>query len=265
MVGGVFFEHGHRMAAGLVGFLTVVLAVWTQAREDRRELRILGWVALSGVVAQGLLGGLTVVLLLPTVVSVAHACLAQLFFCSVIAYAYVASREWVEAGAVEAPGVKGAAYFVTGAAFLQLLIGAFMRHLDERSWAAPTTLPIPDFPLSLGRVVPPLDTVPIAAHFAHRVWALVVLGGVVYLVDRGRRSGDRRLVGPALLALGAVLAQIGLGAATVLTARSVLPTTAHVMVGALILGTSFFLSLRASRLVPTEAQERLPEADPVGT
>src|SRR5512140_1681351 len=77
MVGGVFFEHGHRMAATFVGMLTTVLAVWTARRETRAGVRRLAWAALLAVIAQGLLGGLTVKFLLPAPVSVAHACLAQ--------------------------------------------------------------------------------------------------------------------------------------------------------------------------------------------
>jgi cytochrome c oxidase assembly protein subunit 15 len=96
MVGGVFYEHGHRMAAATVGLLTLVLAVWTTVDERRRGVRGLAWGALGAVVAQGLLGGLTVLYLLPPAVSVLHACLAQTFFCLIIALAYTTSREWRE-------------------------------------------------------------------------------------------------------------------------------------------------------------------------
>src|SRR5688572_615520 len=104
MVGGVFYEHGHRMAATAVGFLTLVLAIWTARAEPRRGVRRLAWAALAAVITQGVLGGLTVIYLLPTPVSVAHACLAQLFFCTMIALATVTSREWI---AVEAADWQG--------------------------------------------------------------------------------------------------------------------------------------------------------------
>ena len=81
MVGGIRFEHTHRLIASGVGMLTVVLAIWLARREPRRWVRRLGYFALGAVVAQGLLGGLTVLLFLPPAVSVAHACLAQTFFC----------------------------------------------------------------------------------------------------------------------------------------------------------------------------------------
>jgi cytochrome c oxidase assembly protein subunit 15 len=267
MVGGVFFEHGHRMAAGLVGLLTLVLALWTQFREGRRHVRILAWGAFLAVVAQGLLGGLTVLFLLPTSVSVAHACLAQAFFCAVIAYAFVTSPEWLESGEpLLRPLFRGTALFVAVAAYGQLIMGAIMRHLDERSWAAATTLPIPDFPLSLGRIVPPLDTFPVAIHFAHRLGALVVFGGTLVLLRACRKTGDPRFERPALGLVLLVLVQIALGGATVLTGRGVLPTTAHVLTGALILGTAFLLTLRAYLHTRGEPKgfPALSRPDPIG-
>ena len=79
MVGGIFYEHGHRMIASAVGFLTIIQAVWLQMREPRKFVRILGWTALAAVIVQGILGGLTVIFLLPTAVSVSHAALAEIF------------------------------------------------------------------------------------------------------------------------------------------------------------------------------------------
>src|ERR1044071_8876747 len=82
MVGNVFWEHGHRMVATTVGILVIILNIWLWRREERAWVRKLGLVALCAVIAQGLLGGLTVVLMLPLAVSSAHATLAQLFFCT---------------------------------------------------------------------------------------------------------------------------------------------------------------------------------------
>ncbi|HXH28595.1 MAG TPA: COX15/CtaA family protein, partial [Candidatus Polarisedimenticolia bacterium] len=87
MRGGVLFEHGHRMVAASVGLLTIVLALWFQRRERRSWVRRLAWTALGLVIAQGILGGITVLLRLPASVSVAHACLAQAFFCVVVTLA----------------------------------------------------------------------------------------------------------------------------------------------------------------------------------
>src|SRR5881392_3066571 len=78
MVGGIFYEHGHRMIAATVGFLVVIQALWLSAGEPKRFVRLLGWSSLGAVIAQGLLGGLTVKLFLPHAVSIAHAGLAEI-------------------------------------------------------------------------------------------------------------------------------------------------------------------------------------------
>lgn len=256
MVGGIFYEHGHRMVAALVGLLTLVLAVWSAVSENRPGVRRLAWAALGAVALQGVLGGLTVLLLLPTSVSVAHACLAQTFFCILIALAYATSREWLEADrATPSPGgVLPCALLATAVVYLQLLVGAVMRHIGAG-------LAIPDFPLAFGRLVPPLGNRLVAVHFAHRVGALVVLGVVTLLFVRCLRSADRRFTRPAGAALALVVVQIGLGALTVLSSRAVVPATAHVATGAAILGTCWFLALRALRY---RAGGRLAAAAPAG-
>jgi heme a synthase len=243
MVGGVFYEHGHRMAATAVGFLTLVLAFWTARAESRRPVRRLAWGALAAVVTQGVLGGLTVIYLLPTPISVAHACLAQVFFCIVIAIATTTSREWIEgAPSEDVSGVRSAAAAATAAVFVQLFLGAVMRHIGAG-------LAIPDFPTSFGRWLPPLDSLPVAVHFAHRLGALMVLALVVRLVVAARRAEDRRFRRPATLLLALVLAQVSLGAATVLTGKAVTPTTTHVAIGAAVLGYCWWLALRSLRLL----------------
>ncbi|PYQ52478.1 MAG: hypothetical protein DMF78_11160, partial [Acidobacteria bacterium] len=211
MVGGIFYEHGHRMVASAVGFITLVLAVWTARVERRRGMRWLAWGALAAVVAQGILGGLTVKFLLPTPVSVAHACLAQTFFCLTIALAYAGSREWLESvpAGDDVRGVRSAATLATGVVFVQLLLGALMRHMMRNSGAE---LAVPDFPRMFGRWLPPLDafeSAPVAVHLAHRAGALVVLVVVARLSWRAGRAGDARLVRPALLAAALVVVQIG--------------------------------------------------------
>src|SRR6478609_3888692 len=80
-VGGILYEHSHRLIASTVGFLTIVLAVWLWREERRRWMKRLGGAALGAVVAQGLLGGLTVLFYLPAAISIAHAALAEIFFC----------------------------------------------------------------------------------------------------------------------------------------------------------------------------------------
>src|SRR5437763_7606017 len=93
-VGGIFYEHTHRIVASFVGFLTIVLTIWTFLGEKRVWLRWLSAAALGAVILQGVLGGLTVLFLLPAPISTLHACLAQTFFCLVIAVAVCTSPQW---------------------------------------------------------------------------------------------------------------------------------------------------------------------------
>jgi cytochrome c oxidase assembly protein subunit 15 len=256
MVGGIFYEHGHRMVATAVGLLSIGLAVWLSRREPRAWVRRLGWAALGAVVAQGVLGGLTVLFLLPTAVSVAHACLAQTFFCLVVTIAVVTSPRWREGRPAEPTAVFRIGAWTTAAVWIQLLIGAVMRH-DKAGLA------IPDFPLALGRVIPPLSSFPVAIHFAHRAWALVVAGGVVACLVaalRARRAGLVR-AGIVLASLAAV--QIALGAATVLTRKSVPIATAHVATGALLLVTALAFTL-GTRRFPGASRAGLLEPVPAG-
>ncbi|HSD09773.1 MAG TPA: COX15/CtaA family protein, partial [Candidatus Binatia bacterium] len=234
MVGGVRYEHGHRMVATAVGILTVILAIWLARREPRRWVRRLGYLALAAVVAQGVLGGITVLFLLPTGISVAHACLAQTFFSLVTVIAVVTSPRW-EAGAGREPVTRLSA-LAGSATFLQLLIGAVMRHTKAG-------LAIPDFPLSLGRVVPRLDSFPVTIAFVHRAWALVVAALVAVTLAAALRSGRRGLRRTAIALAILVIVQIALGATTVLSRKSVAVTTAHVATGALLLGTSVALAV----------------------
>ncbi len=261
MVGGIFYEHSHRMVASLVGFLTLVLAVWTARSEKRGGVRRLAWAASAVVIVQGGLGGLTVIYLLPTPVSVAHACLAQTFFCLVIALAYSTSREWLAstAPAIDASGVRAAALAATVFVYVQLVIGAVMRHVGAG-------LAIPDFPLSFGHLVPPVASAPVLVHFAHRIGAVAVLLAVSFFFVRARRAGDPRFVRLASAVLGLVIVQIALGAATVLTTKAVTPTTLHVATGAAILGGCWLATLRSFRLLrplPSAATREAPAAQPV--
>ena len=243
-VGGIRFEHSHRLIASLVGLLTIALAIWIQRREDRRWVRRLGWAALGLVVAQGLLGGLTVLLFLPTAVSVAHACVAQTFFCVAVTIAIVTSPRFRDraprsfSATFAANPLARLAAWATGLVYLQLLIGAVMRHLKAG-------LAIPDFPLALGRLVPPLDAFPVAIHFVHRANAVAIAAVVGVLVAKAVRSRRPGLARLAVVLAALVTLQIGLGAATVLSRKDVLVTTAHVACGALVLGTSLSFGIGA--------------------
>src|SRR5580692_10041908 len=104
MVGGIFYEHGHRMIATLVGTLSIVLAAWLWRVETRRWVRWLGVAAVGAVIAQGILGGITVLFFLPAPISAAHATLAQLFFSTVVSIAFFTSAWWQQ----QRPAVRDA-------------------------------------------------------------------------------------------------------------------------------------------------------------
>src|SRR5262245_4296241 len=149
MVGGILYEHGHRMIASTVGFLTIILAAWTWRVEPRRWVRWLGVAALGAVILQGLLGGLTVLFFLPAPISIGHAGLAQLFFCITLSLALFTSPGWrATVDPVDDPTLRRIALTTTAMIYCQIVLGAAMRHLG----AGPA---IPDFPLAFGHVVPP--------------------------------------------------------------------------------------------------------------
>jgi heme a synthase len=259
LVGGIFYEHLHRMIASFVGLLTLILAIWTARVEPRVGVRRLAWVALGAVCVQGILGGITVRYFTPLPVSAAHACLAQTFLCLVVALTYATSREWTAAAPAraDATGLRAATAIVTAAVFVQLVLGAIMRHVDRGQGA----LAIPDFPLALGRIIPPLGDPRVAIHFAHRTWAVVVVGLIVNLAIRAFGTGIARFRRPSLGLLALVVVQVALGATTVLTAKAVYPTTAHVATGAAVLALSFFLTLSAFRLLRASAAEADERSD----
>lgn len=135
MVGGVFYEHGHRMVATLVGLLTIGLAVCLWRADERPWMRNLGWAALAMVIAQGVLGGLTVKFLLPKSVSISHASLAQLFFCTTVGLALFTSRWWKEDAAAApavldstTPRLRTLTALLFAGTFIQLVLGAAFRH-----------------------------------------------------------------------------------------------------------------------------------------
>lgn len=245
MVGGIFYEHGHRLIASGVGLLTIVLALWIWKAEPRGWMRILGFTALAAVCLQGLLGGITVLYFLPTAVSTAHAGLAQIFFCLTVAIALFTSRGWTRPSGelVDDPRLRLVASATTAAIYLQIVVGATMRHSGAG-------LAIPDFPLVFGGLVPPAWTPQIAVHYAHRVGALIVTfaiaatAGHVWYHHRNRRELRR----PATVLVGLVLTQVTLGAFVIWSEKQVAINTAHVVVGALTLATSLVLALRSHQV-----------------
>jgi len=242
MVGGVQYEHGHRMVAQFVGFLTIVLAVWTWRADARGWMRRLGLAALTLVIVQGILGGITVLYYLPPAVSTAHATLAQTFFSTVVLMALFTSREWRESQTrmildVRRPRLQALTRATTAAIFLQLILGAAFRHSGLKL--------LPHLLLAAG------------------VTVLVLWTVTRVLADYGN---VRPLRQPAKLLLALLVTQLGLGFGAYLTRvewgqdapqpmmSMVVTTVAHVAVGALVLATSVVLLAQARRHLITEAQ-----------
>jgi cytochrome c oxidase assembly protein subunit 15 len=132
MVGGIRYEFTHRVIATCVGLLTIGLAARLWKVEKRSWMRWLGLAALGGVIAQGILGGMTVRMFQPPPVSAAHATLAQLFFSTVVAIAIFTSSWWtgnrVEIDDSGSPRVRTLVVLTVVAVFLQLILGAAFRH-----------------------------------------------------------------------------------------------------------------------------------------
>ncbi len=237
MVGGIFYEHGHRIVAATVGLLTVIQAIWLQRRARKRILRILGWCAVGAVIAQGLLGGLTVIFLLPPAISIAHAGLAEIFLCLNVSIALVASRWFDDVRAME----KGDAAIAGTTAlvilvYAQILVGALMRHLHAG-------LAIPTFPMPL---IPASTSLTVMVNFAHRVGAIIVAAAIIAIFIRLLRFEPKHpLRQVATLLLTVIPLQIMLGAYTVWSAKQPVITSLHVVFGALTLALSLILAITA--------------------
>jgi len=261
MVGGIFYEHGHRLIASMVGFMTIILVVWTWLVDPRRWMRRLGAIALVTVIMQGTLGGITVLYYLPAPISIAHAGLAEIFFCLTVSIALFTSSGWL-AGYSDAGRQNSAAHkdltlsrlavTTTVLIYLQILVGAAMRHTDAG-------LAIPDFPLAFGHLIPPSWSWKIGVHFTHRVGALfvvfAVLATALHVLVHHRTK--KELIQPAGCLILLVIVQFTLGALTVLSGKHVGVNTSHLGVGALLFVTSVVLTLRINhtRLTMTSTQE----------
>jgi heme a synthase len=245
MVGGIFYEHGHRLIASVVGMLTIGLVVFLWKVETRAWVRRLGWLALAAVILQGALGGLTVLLRLPDIVSISHAGLAQIFFCLTITIALVTSAGWRRSSVtpVNDAGLRRRAVALTVLVYAQILVGATMRHTGGG-------LAIPDFPLSYGHLIPPFWTPGIALHFAHRLGAVAVATLAAFNVIRILRRHQSRpeLTRPGYGLLAIIAAQITLGAYVVISGKQPVINTLHVATGAMVLATSLVVTLRTFRI-----------------
>jgi cytochrome c oxidase assembly protein subunit 15 len=239
-VANIFYEHVHRLVASSVGVLTILLVIGLWVTSQPRWLRWVGVATLGAVIAQGTLGGLTVLFLLPPAVSTAHAALAEIFFCLTVSIALFTSPSWNAPSApIDDQRLRRLATVTTALIFCQILVGATMRHTGAG-------LAIPDFPLMFGHLVPDHWSAGIAIHFAHRIGAgLVAIAAVATAVAIRRQYGDRaELASPALLLLLLVLVQVSLGASVVVSRLNPRVNSLHVVVGALVLTTSLVITLR---------------------
>src|SRR5579859_1291482 len=235
MVGGIMYEHGHRMIATLVGILTIILAIWTWRKESRSWVRNLAWAALGLVVAQGVLGGVTVKFFLPPPVSSAHATLAELFFITIIGIAVFTSRWWLsdlpQLDDPRTPSLRTLAVWTSVLILLQIVLGAAFRH-------------------NAFGIIP------------HIIGAIIVTAMVFWTVlavsRRFRAVKDLRRAARYLeILLGLQLGLGGVAYWAVLAARDAVQptpmyvslTVAHVAVGALTFASSVILMLACYRIL----------------
>lgn len=224
MVGGIRYEHTHRLIAGVVALMILALAVWLRRVETRRWVRRLGLAALLAVIAQAVLGGLTVLWLLPPTVSVAHACLGQGVFVLVACVMLATSAKWsrLEAASVSdlnRPSLRLLSVMLTELVFLQLVLGALLRHAG--------TMLIP-----------------------HVLVALAVVGITVMTLRRAARTpqlpdSPRKL---AVMVMVFVGLQVVLGPAALFSRDRALLTTAHQVLGALVLAHAALLAMVLARV-----------------
>ena len=250
MVGGVRFEHSHRMLAEFVGLLTIILAFWTWRTERRVWMKRLGVAALGTVIAQGILGGVTVLKFLPAAVSSFHAALAQTFFCITVCLALFSGRSFVEEvprlkPETQRPSLITLTMLSVLALYVQLFLGAMFRH-KGMSWGP---------------------------HVLHAAVVAILLTGTAVraLSWYSEIEAVRR---PAVMMLGLMVGQLCLGFLAFMTrvmwARNavqpelpmVISTVAHVAVGSLLLATTVILAIQAWRHVPVAFEERVPRGQP---
>lgn len=229
MVGNIFWEHGHRMIAGCTGIFMFILAVWSQIQERRSWFKKLAWASMGAVFLQALLGGLTVLLLLPAAVSIFHACLAQTFYCLTVFMAYAQSPLFEQPLLCEEsfrPKLKRLSLITLIMVFIQLILGATERHTHH------------------------------AIH-AHVGFAILVLIHLYLMVNLElHQAGNDPLIPRIAMALAVLgLVQLTLGIGSVIQTRflhlgytptmdRVLFTAAHQTTGAIILALNFLNVLR---------------------
>jgi cytochrome c oxidase assembly protein subunit 15 len=275
-IGGILYEHTHRLMASFVGFCAIALTIVAWKTEERRWVRWLATSVLGMVIFQGVLGGLRVVLV-KLDLAIMHACVAQAFFCLAALVCVVTSRWWRKARDLSESSARVLSLAIACViiVYSQLIVGAVMRHNQAG-------LAIPDLPWAYGKLLPPTNSGELAAdnqqllhmidsganprdrdlprgvsmfqvwiNFAHRCGALLVTGAILVLaieVIGKRRSYPSAIRRPVYLLLVLLAAQLTLGVLTILLRKPADVASLHVAVGALVLVTSFILSVRGLRL-----------------
>jgi cytochrome c oxidase assembly protein subunit 15 len=281
-VGGIFFEHTHRLVASTVGFMTIILAVWIWRVDRCRWLRNLGFAALGAVIVQGVLGGLRVTLLKDEI-GIFHACLAQAYLGMLVVITLATSRLWnlISAGHSWPAAVRTLSRVVIGTTiliYLQLGLGATMRHQHR-------DLSILDFPAAYGSVIPDTSPAKIAEinvwrearalsdvtpfhiwlQMTHRLVALIIAAGVIASLFLSRRTGpDAGLLSRFSDFWFLLLAcQITLGAWVIWSNKAADIATAHVAVGASMLALGIACSGICLRILRRNEPATLPRESPV--
>jgi cytochrome c oxidase assembly protein subunit 15 len=247
-IGGIRYEHSHRMIAGFTILLTVAIALWTWFADRRRWMKVLAFGALGTIIAQAILGGLTVLDFLPPAVSTAHAAVAQTFFCIAVAIAVFTGRKWVEEYPEQIQDQRHPSLLMLGLLsivilYVQLVLGAMFRHGGMPWWPHV------------------LNAITVALILT---WTAVRAISQFPKVDAIRR--------PAVLVLFILVVQLCLGFAAFLTKvvwgagapqpelPMVIATVAHVAVGALLLATTAILTLQVWRRSAVTHKQEVPEA-----
>lgn len=249
MVGGVRFEHTHRMVAEFVGFLTIIIALWTWRADKRSWMKKLGLAALGTVILQGILGGITVLYFLPAPVSSAHALVAQTFFCIAVVIALFTGQDWVEHQPqtihdTRRPSLVTLTWLSIIILYVQLFLGAMFRH-HGMSW--------PPHVINAGLVAFILG------------WTAIRAISQYSRIDAIRR--------PAIAMLALLITQLCLGFAAFLTRVAwgqdavqpelpmVVSTVAHVAVGALLLAATVVLAVQVWRHAAVSVKQEIPGAE----
>jgi heme a synthase len=279
-VGGIFYEHTHRLIASWIGLMTVILCVGLWMKDDRKWVKVYGTIAVFFVTIQGLLGGLRVVLIKDEI-GIFHALLAQSFFVGITLLAIITSRSFIEkrwADYEPQANLRKWTLITTGLIFFQLGLGATMRHEH-------IGLSIPDFPLAYGQILPDtsaanvakINEVRVANHqmattaaqiwvqMAHRFVAVLIATAVLVVFLKARKHARAaRFWSGVWLAM--IWVQVGLGAWTIWSNKAADVATAHMVLGALslVLGSvityRLYCGARAKDFVlPDARNQRLME------